>query len=279
MRPYSIMALSFHGRLLKGELRVADLLSDLKAAGIEGIEPATSLFVDRPDLEREFLAAARDTGLAMPCYDALGNLVNPDAAARQAVIDSLKRDLERCHEWGIPLAMVAGSRVHADFTPEESRRRVAEGMNELQPFAAQAGVGLLIESYGVDLNLHASSAQLAEVVGQCDPAVATTFDMGNFILGGDASVDLVETWLPRMSHVHVKDFARLPEGSTAGLPSADGHRYAGCRLGAGAVNVPAVVRKLRDLGYSGAMSLEMGGADLIPEVSADLAVLRAAAEG
>lgn len=279
MRPYSIMTLSFHSRLLRGETTVAELFGGLAQVGIEGVEPATSLFTDRPDLEAEVPRVAADLGLVMPAYDALGNLVHPEPTARAAVIDGLKRDLDRCYRWGIPVAMVAGSRVHPELGPSESRRLVAEGMNALVDTANAAGVTLAIESYGVDLELHASSAQLAEVIGMCDPTILTTFDMGNFVLGGDVPSEALDAWLARLAHVHVKDFRRLPDGDSGGLPSRDGHRYAGCRLGEGAVDVTSVVRKLAKAGYPGALSLEMGGADGLDQVAADLAVLRRAAEG
>ncbi|NUQ01074.1 MAG: hypothetical protein HUU35_14595, partial [Armatimonadetes bacterium] len=63
MRPYSIMALSFHGRILNGELGLPELCRGLARVGIEGLEPATGLFTARPDLAAELPAVARDAGL------------------------------------------------------------------------------------------------------------------------------------------------------------------------------------------------------------------------
>ncbi|MBI2298545.1 MAG: sugar phosphate isomerase/epimerase [Armatimonadetes bacterium] len=276
MRPYSIMTLSFHGRLRSGELGLRELLEGLAETGLEAIEPATSLFTDRADLEAELPKLAADLGLALAAYDSLANLVSPDPAARQAAIDGVKRDVDRCAAWGIPVCMVAGSRVHAELSPTESRRLVAEGMSRCAEFAAPAGVTLAIESYGVDLELHASSDQLAEVFAQCDERVRSTFDMGNFVLGGDDPLDLVPRWLPKLAHCHVKDFRRLPPDSTAGLPSRDGCRYIGCRLDEGSVHVTKVLQALRQHGYAGALSLEMSGGDDLPEVAHDLAIVQAA---
>ncbi|MCC7491078.1 MAG: sugar phosphate isomerase/epimerase [Fimbriimonadaceae bacterium] len=278
MPSYCVMSLSFHGPLLRGELQFGRFCRDLQQAGLTALEPATSLFGG--DLvEAELRSAVADAGLALPCYDALANLVHADSAPRQAALDSVRRDLDRCARWGIPLVMVAGSRKHAELSEAACRQQVAAGLNALVDEATARGQTLLLESFGADLQVHASSAQLADVVRQCDPRIMVTFDMGNYILGGDRPAAVVPAWLPRTRHVHVKDFARLPAGDPGGLPSHDGHRYTGCRLGTGAVDLAATVRALRDGGYAGAWSLEMSGADSLPQLAADLTVLRAAVEG
>ncbi len=279
MRPYCLMTLCGHGRVLSGEWTMTQMLTGIRGVGIEAVEPATTLFRGRPDLERDFAQQVADAGLTMPCYDALANLVEPDVVVRRKTNDLLREDIERCHKWGIPRAMIAGSRSHPNLSGTEARKLVADGMNACLGFARDAGVELLLEAFGADLGVHASSAQLKEVVDQCQPEIMTTFDMGNFVLGGDRPLDVLETWAPRIKHVHVKDFVRLPADSKAGLPSLDGHRYDSCRLGAGAVEAAAVLKRLKALGYSQALSLETGGADWFAEVAADLAVVKAAVEG
>lgn len=272
------MTLSFHSRLLSGELAIPALLDDLQDTGIEAVEPATSLFSAREDLEEAFEQAVRERDLAMPCYDALGNLALVDEVDRQRVKHGLQRDLERCARWGIPKMMIAGSRLDPRLSPENARRLIAEGMNALVDEADEAGIELLIESFGVEPTLHASSDDLDDVLHQCDPRIRTTFDMGNFVLGGDPPAELVEHWFERIGHVHVKDFRRLGGDEEGGLTSRHGHHYRGCRLGDGVVRVDEVIGKLRRLGYTGALSLEMGGADGMSEVAEDLGRLKGWAE-
>lgn len=279
MRPYCIMTLSFHGKLRNGELTLDGLLGGLKKVGIEAIEPATSLFPDRPDLEAELPRAAAAHGLTMASYDALCNFVDPDASLREAAVDSIRQDLERCARWSIPVCMVAGSRMHPDISAPDARKMVADGMNACQETAGPLGITLLLESFGVARELHAASADLFEVFAMCDDAIKITFDMGNYVYGGDDPTAVVDAWLPHTAHVHIKDVARVPDDQPGGLMSNDGHRYVGCRLDQGAVQCSEVLRKLKAGGYAGALSLEMGGVDLFDEVASDLAVVKAVVEG
>jgi len=273
---YCLMPLPFHAQLLRGELSLDTFCGRCAEIGLGHLEPATSLFSGRDFDLAEFIATAERHGLQLSAYDALADLGQPAGTGRAAALASLRRDLERCRQMGIPRIMVAGSRLHDGVTREQARRLVAEGMDALVAEADGAGQTLLLESFGVEPHFHASSEHLAEVLYYADPRLRITFDMGNHLLGGDTPIDVVERWADHTAHVHVKEFRFLSDAEPGGLLSRTGQRCGYVRLDQGDVHAGAVIRRFEGAGYAGLYSLEMCGGDSFETIAADLAIVRSA---
>jgi inosose dehydratase len=91
------------------------------------------------------------------------------------------------------------------------------------------------------------------------PYLRMNMDTGNTFIAGQDPVSFLRRFLPRISHVHIKDvsesLARAVRGGQTGI--AVSH----CALGDGvnAKNIRECLKLLRDFGYSGALSIECEG--------------------
>ncbi|MBX9389109.1 sugar phosphate isomerase/epimerase [Streptomonospora halotolerans] len=86
----------------------------------------------------------REAGLRVSSYCRGGFLTGPD---RAAALDDNRRALDEAAELGAPcLVMVVGGLPEGDRDLAGARERVAEGIAELAPYAAERGVCLALEA-------------------------------------------------------------------------------------------------------------------------------------
>lgn len=92
------------------------------------------------------------------------------------------------------------------------------------------------------------------------PYLRMNMDTGNTFIAGQDPVSFLQRFLPRVSHVHVKDVSEsLAKALRGGLT---GIAVSHCSLGEGvnAGNITQCLSLLRDSGYQGALSMECEGA-------------------
>lgn len=119
-------------------------------------------------------------------------------------------------------------------------------------------VAVLLHTRGLELWIEAgreSAEQLIAFIRQLAlPNVRINFDPGNFVVYGTGDPpQIVAPLRPYLGGVHMKDGLRSASpGVDFGKPAV---------LGAGDAQIPRVVSKLRALGYTGPVFLEMSGRD------------------
>ena len=107
--------------------------------------------------------------------------------------------------------------------------------------------------------------EIDELMSRTDPALlGLCFDSGHLMFGGGDPVAVLRTYMPRVWHVHFKDFSPAAFARTR----AESLDYTGaikrgifCELGKGAVDFPAVIAALRDANYDGWIVVEQ---DVLP---------------
>jgi inosose dehydratase len=116
--------------------------------------------------------------------------------------------------------------------------------------------------------------RMAEMLAFVDsPYLRLNMDTGNTYIAGPDPVQYLQRFLPRVSHVHVKDVsASLAQALRGGLT---GIAVSHCALGDGvnAANIRQCLSLLRDAGYTGVLSIECEGAGG-PMIEQSLAWLR-----
>lgn len=125
---------------------------------------------------------------------------------------------------------------------------------------------------GYEPTFHPHTATFVEAPWEIDRLLSVTdagvcLDTGHLLLGGGDPVKAVYDWGARINHIHLKD-ARL---DVIGQIIADRapvvaiwERRAFCPLGAGDVDVDAVLTALREVDYSGWLVVEQ---DILPDPS------------
>lgn len=205
------------------------------------IEPpaAASWLIDPVAIRREL----KDHGLNVVGHTAY---YLPFASAFEGVRKAAVEELRRC----LDLFAKVGAKwmnLHPDrHAPMHDRdfyiRRNIESLQELQEYAAQAGVGLMIENLPGEFN---DARQLGELLHPL-PDLGLHLDIGhaNLMVAHNTTEAILEAHGARLRHVHLHD-------------NKGGHADLHLPLGAGTLDLYGAVRALRKCGFDGTITLEV----------------------
>ncbi len=126
-------------------------------------------------------------------------------------------------------------------------------------WAEELGIRLLIEPHGPVTDSVELMGDLLDSLGHED-SVGICLDTGNSWLGGSEPLDFVKTFGSRIGHVHWKD---MPEEWEEKRGKQFGCGMSPIPLGDGVVGIPQIVEELRKIGFTGATTLEIAGAEAV----------------
>jgi sugar phosphate isomerase/epimerase len=101
-----------------------------------------------------------------------------------------------------------------------------------------------IHLHGPDIALYPDADDVWEHVRNLDPRIGICLDIGHDTRNGKDPVNDLKKYHSRIFDIHIKD---VTENTRAGYP---------VEIGRGVIDVPAFVRALREVGYTGVCSLE-----------------------
>jgi len=263
----SVMLFPYHSGLVKGEWTATELVASFQEAGITGLEPMQSNLWASPEKWQEFDVAARAAGMVYTCYDIGVNLVGTNAAEREQAFEVAMNGVAYARDTlGCPTVLLAGTRPAPGMSEAEGRVVYAEMLARVVDAAQASGITVTIEDFGIYPLFTAAGGHCLDVLRAVNrPAMRFTYDNGNFLLGGDRPTAVFDSLYPYTCHVHIKDFTpREPDGKPS-LTAPDGTPYKGCMIGEGDGEVRACVTRLKQVGYQGWISLEVGSGDVLPQ--------------
>jgi sugar phosphate isomerase/epimerase len=271
----SVMLMCCNGGLSAGALQPADLIADLAAVGVTGLEAVPQWCAQEADLWTELRRIAEDAGMQWCCCDVVVNFIGDGSRkAREEALEKVVREVDFCRRLGCELALLPGTKPAPGMSNEEGRRIYGDCLAAVVERTAGSGVTLMIEDFGVYPHFAAGAGHCEEVLAGAGDAVRFNFDNGNFLLGGDLPVEAYQRFRERVAHVHIKDFrVRAPDDSSS-LVSPSGVGYEGCEIGSGDAQVAGCLHLLKRDGYEGWLSLEAGGYDNIDSALAGARVIR-----
>ncbi len=226
----------------------------LKSIGYDGVELDSPSGVTREDVRR----AREETGL--PVHGVVDSvhwrdrLSSPDESTREKGIAALEGAIRDSHAYGGSSVLLVPGRVANAETENHDQVwvRSIEGIRRVLPVAAELGIHILIENvwngfcYQHDGPSDQTADQLAAYIDAVDsPWVGAYFDLGNHRKYGVVE-DWVRTLGRRIVKLDVKDWGVANGWS---------------KIGDGDVNWPAVRDALRDVGFHGWCTAEVGGGD------------------
>ena len=207
-----------------------------KKLGFEGVEVSLGrkvegdkLPLDNADLQRQYLAAAREQGIAIAgtCLDVLHvNYLKSDKLGQKWIAD------------GIPITKKLNARVmlmpffgNGALKTREEMDYVGDLLKELAPEAVKAGVLLGLE----DTISAEDNVRIME--RSKSPAVQTYYDVGNSTSNGFDPVKEIR-WLgkSRICQIHLKDNPGY--------------------MGEGKIDFPGVLKAIADIDFEGFANLE-----------------------
>jgi sugar phosphate isomerase/epimerase len=194
----------------------------------------------RAALEKHNLQAVGHTAYYLPMASAIEEI-------RCGAVTELKRCIEKFGEIG-----VQWMNIHPDrHTPMHPRsffiERNIESLHELLPFAAEHGVGLMIENLPGCYNYAHELSELLDPL----PELGLHLDIGhsNLMVPYNTCEEILEKYGARLRHVHIHD----NKGGDADLHLP---------LGSGNIDWPAMIRALKKCHYDGPITLEVFTPDI-----------------
>lgn len=244
------MKLSCQEGLVPGST-FAEKLRNLEAYGFEAMELNGSLLND-PDKFAERKAALKDSPIKASsfCGGCPAELIHPDPKRRQACAEALKRHLDFAAELGalgpITVPIFNQNDRVPDLSPWKSRAQAEKELltsmlQTLIPHAEQTGTAILLEP----LNRYESNALPQQKDGA---AIVRALDSSGVRLMSDVfHMHIEETDSPAalrqvgdcIGHVHLADNTRQEPGT-------------------GDIDFRAIMKALREIGFTGYMALECG---------------------
>lgn len=210
---------------------------------------------DRP--AKELRARCDDLGIHVAAHTFFAKgLPSEDPAQRQEGLDDCKRGLEDALILGAPVVMIP--------TPGQSgaerdplRRRWIEGLKDVAPLAAEAGVTLTVENFPGDKSPFVLADDFSEARAAV-PGLKLTFDNGN-AGSGENPADSFRRCAGDVVHAHFKDWDVVDTQQEGYRPMLDGQFYRAALIGEGVIDHRGCLQAMREAGYDGFINIEYEG--------------------
>lgn len=214
-----------------------EAIRDIAAAGYSGVEIFDGnlrAYEDRPD---ELRGALDDAGVSLVAVYSGANFVYPDIAEDE--FWRIDKAAALAATFGASNLVVGGGAKRAAGTTADDYQRLAQGLDRVADLA---------ERHGLRASYHPHLTTIVEGPEQVDRILSLSGigfcpDTGHLAAGGGDPVDMIRRHAERVAHVHLKDFTPEPFGFHP--------------LGRGGVDIPGVIRVLRESGYSGWATVEL----------------------
>ena len=235
---------------------LCDLCLSLGIKGLEGWETA---YLDSVEKAKELRRILDGHGMVCPCFSQCSDLLS----------EHWQKDVENLKLLSEMAAVLGAPYLHHTLVPDLSPRSYTEeefeaALQTLLPRAmavreaARAqGIDVIYEEQGFLVNGAKRFARFLEALAPEEAHVCA--DLGNNYFMDEPPELYLSAVLPRVRHVHLKDYlvsdARILPGS---LPSLSGKYLTHVVCGEGFIDYPKCFSMLQKSGYDGWYSLELG---------------------
>ena len=193
------------------------------------------------DVER-IVALLNETKLTVTSICAHIPMIEAAAESRANALAYVKGCIDLAPRFGTDVVHALSGVLPDQVEPADGWRWLTESIEECAAHAQEQGVRFAIEP--VTGMLVATTADLVRLKEQVSAPVYVNFDPSHLLVEGDDLVAAIRHWGDDIVHVHIKD-ARGTPGDFAFPP-----------LGQGTIDFDAFFGALRDIGYTGACSVE-----------------------
>lgn len=234
----------------------------LAKKGIRYYEPCQTVdgqtlpALDTPEARR----LAKEGKFNIECYTMYINLWKGD---RVAIVRDAKYNLDLAKELGAKYyhqTIAPGEYWHEEGNPsyDEMMEMVYPYLLEIVKYALEIGIMPIFEPQGMYFN---GIEGLGKLIARFDNdlgegKVNVLFDSGNSIYVGVKPLDFLKTFMPRVKHVHIKDY-RIVAEDEEGWESYNDDRFMDVLAGEGCLEIAECVKYLESHGYTGNYSSEV----------------------
>ena len=252
------------------EYTVCEAIELMKKIGADGVEIVVQddYRSGLPcDCDEQTLKEVKDcadrNGIKIICLTPYNSYFNAlDEELRQKEIAAIKKVIGYCDYFGAKYIRIYGGNQAADDHEKipERRAKLIESMRELGDAAQEKGVTLVIENHFNTMSVSArASAELCRDINH--PAVRILYDQANLTFTENENwQEAIAIQQQYVAYMHVKDlvFRKGVAFTSSNVAHPDeSERNVYTRIvGEGVVPWPEILRKVKELGYDGWLSLE-----------------------
>ena len=198
------------------------------------------------DRRRELRSILQTEGLApvsllpAPGGGPGNNAASPLSEERQSTIDHYKEVVDLAADLGAPLVLYIAGWLVFGTTRQEGFRYSTDCLAEVARHAATRSITIVVEPTSADSNLIETADDALELMrASGEPNVKVMFDTYHVMYRNEVSSDYVHAMAPHLAHIHCADTDRLAPGD-------------------GEVNWRGVLQAVKDVGYDGYLTMEIG---------------------
>lgn len=203
-----------------------------------------------------------DYGLKTICYTFFVDINFKERELRKKGIEEIKRGIEIASILGTDKIMLP-LRGKDEYTKEESRRNIIEGLKEVIKESEKYDIKITVEHFP-DINGPFLVSDDINFVIKEIPELRATFDAGNVILGNEKPEDAFINNNKYIIHAHFKDWIISREGKLSGI---DGKKYKPALVGEGIIDYRKLINVMKKFNYNGYINLEYEGTDYEPDIA------------
>lgn len=247
-----------------GEMNVLEAIQWIADNGGEHVEcsPSGYSFSENPELIDAVKNKVKEVGIDLASYTFGANFIQETDEAYQAEIIRVKKEVDIGGALGVKfIRHDAGSRTREESTVETFEKdlpKLIAACREIADHAKQYGITTSVENHG--FHMQASERVQRLVLGVNRDNFKTLVDVGNFLCVDEDPVSAVKNNLPFASFIHMKDFyIREKVPCDNWLETTHGNYLRGAIVGLGDVNIPRIIKMIKDSGYDNYISIEFEG--------------------
>ncbi len=260
---------SLNAALKKKEMDIFSAISWVAEHGGEHLEIVPGALTEDVSLSgnqpfcKQVRKAAENAGIVLSGYTVGANFIQPTDAAYRNEIERIKKEVDTAAMLGVSrMRHDAGWRpvpeaTYAQF--EKDLPRLADACREIADYARPFGITTSVENHGMFVQNSERVQRLLFAVGRDN--FRTTMDIGNFLCADEDPVSAVKNNIGLASFVHFKDFyiRKSMPVKDGFFETLHGRLLRGAIVGYGDIDIPAVVKVVKDSGYDSFISVEFEG--------------------
>lgn len=218
--------------------------------GISCVDGDTKVY-DRLDL-REAKHVLDDHGIQTSSVYHVACCDEIIGAGREQLKDDLKFQLDRCAIVETKMMMPVPE-CSTEIGFPERRKLMMEYFCTAAELAEPYGIQVVMENYSRAESTFATVADVGCYLDQI-PQLGYVLDTGNFWFTHSDVLEACEKYLSRIVHVHIKDMKNIKDNPPRVF---EGRGFDSVAIGDGDTPIEAIIERLKQIHYSGALSIEI----------------------
>ncbi len=201
---------------------------------------------------QQILDLCAQAGVKISGLSSHSDLLNPEWGVLYA-----RRGIRYARALGVKIVQITEDMYPPKWMTEDDAYAVMRiNLRSIVETCEENGVWIAIEQHGPYTAKIKSLTRILELVDS--PWIRVNYDCGNTYLAGEDPYAMLEAVIDRVVHVHAKDISQKQAATERGKVTGTA---VGCACGDGEIDWHRLVKRLKQAGYTGVLSVECGTED------------------